>query len=139
MQEFHLPIIEQYLMCGDVQVEDSLAAGHRLLRLPVLPTALMVSNNKLMLGILQALEERGVQVPGQLSLLGFDDQIWNKYFSPRLTAVAQSTHQMGKQSFDLLLKIINRDQAQDGTERNIRLPAELRIRDSTAPPSSQWP
>lgn len=139
MQESHLPIIEQYLMCGDVQIEDSLAAGHRLLSLPVLPTALMVSNNKLMLGILQALDERGIRVPGQLSLLGFDDQIWNKYFSPRLTAVAQNTHQMGKRSFDLLLQIINRDENQNVTEKNIRLPAELRIRDSTAPPSSQWP
>jgi LacI family transcriptional regulator len=139
MQESHLPIIEQYLMCGDVQIEDSLAAGHRLLSLPVLPTALMVSNNKLMLGILQALDERGIKVPWQLSLLGFDDQIWNKYFSPRLTAVAQDTHQMGKQSFDLLLRIINRDETQNGTEKNIRLPAELRIRNSTAPPSSQWP
>ena len=99
----------------------------------------MVSNNKLMMGILQALDERGIQVPGQLSLLGFDDQIWNKYFSPRLTAVAQSTHEMGKRSFDLLLQIINRDEAQNRTEKNIRLPAELRIRDSTAPPSSLWP
>jgi LacI family transcriptional regulator len=137
MQESHLPIIEEYLMCGDVQIEDSLAAGHRLLSLPVLPTALMVSNNKLMLGILQALDERRIKVPGQLSLLGFDDQIWNKYFSPRLTSVAQSTHEMGKRSFDLLLQVINRQEVQNSTEKNIRLPAELRIRDSTAPPPNK--
>lgn len=135
MQESHFPIIEQYLMCGDVQIEDSLAAGHRLLSLPILPTALMVSNNKLMLGILQALDERGIQVPGQLSLLGFDDQIWNRYFSPSLTSVAQRTHEMGERSFDLLLQIINRQQGQTLTEKHIRLAAELRIRNSTAPPS----
>ncbi len=134
MQEFHLPIIEQYLMCGDVQIEDSLAAGHRLLSLPVLPTALMVSNNKLMLGILQALEETGIQVPQQLSILGFDDQIWNKYFSPRLTSVAQSTHDMGIRAFDLLLQIMNHQELQNPWEKHLRLPAELRIRDSTAPP-----
>jgi LacI family transcriptional regulator len=138
MQEGHLPIIEQYLMCGDVEIEDSLAAGHRLMDLPVLPTALMVSNNKLMLGILQALEERRIEVPSRLSLLGFDDQVWNRHVSPPLTAVAQATHEMGKRSFDLLLQIISDQEIPgSGIERNIRLPAELHIRDSTAPPRQE--
>jgi LacI family transcriptional regulator len=138
MQESHLPIIEQYLMCGDVEIGDSLAAGHRLMSLPVLPTALMVSNNKLLLGILQALEERRIEVPSRLSLLGFDDQVWNRHFNPPLTAVAQATHEMGKRSFDLLLQIISDQEIPDSAmERNIRLPAELRIRDSTAPPRQE--
>jgi LacI family transcriptional regulator len=134
MQESHLPILDEYLLCDDVQIENGVQAGHRLLSLPTPPTALMVSNNKLLLGILQALDEKHIRVPQQLSVLGFDDYIWNRYFSPSLTAIAQSTHAMGVQAFHLLLSIINRKPGEELPEKNIRLSTELRIRNSTAPP-----
>ena len=134
MQERHLPIRDEYLICGDVQVEDGLAAGHRLFALDEAPTAVMVSNNKLLLGVLQAVDERGIVIPRDLSVLGFDDYLWNRYFSPSLTAVAQFTHQMGKQSFELLLKAIEGKGESDLPSNHIRLATELRIRKSTAPP-----
>jgi len=134
MQESHFPILDECLISGGVQIEDGLAAGHRLLDLAVPPTALMVSNNTLMLGILQALEEKKVSVPQDLSVIGFDDYIWNRYFNPSLTSVAQSTHEMGRRSLELLLSIIKG--SKDGTrqETHIRLNTELRIRNSTFPP-----
>lgn len=132
MQEAHLPILNEYLVSGGVQTQDGLEAGHRLLSLPAPPTAIMVSNNQLLLGILQAVDEKKLSVPGQLSILGFDDYIWNRYFSPSLTAVAQHTHEMGRKSFDLLLQIIERRSEQDLHEKHLRLSAELRVRDSTA-------
>jgi LacI family transcriptional regulator len=134
MQESHLPILDEYLLCDDVQIENGVDAGHRLLSLPTPPTALMVSNNKLMLGILQALDEKNIRVPEQLSVIGFDDYIWNRYFSPSLTAVAQSTHEMGQQAFDLLIRIINRQPDDKQAVKNIRLSTELRVRNSTASP-----
>jgi LacI family transcriptional regulator len=134
MQESHLPILNEYLLCDDVQIENGVEAGRRLLSLASPPTALMVSNNKLMLGILQALDEKHIRVPEQLSVIGFDDYIWNRYFSPSLTAVAQSTHEMGQQAFDLLLGIIGRQPGSELPIKNIRLSTELRVRNSTAEP-----
>jgi LacI family transcriptional regulator len=134
MQESHVPILDEYMITGYVQNQDGLIAGHRLLDLPNPPSAIMVSNNKLLLGILEALEERKIFVPQQLSLLGLDDHIWNRYFSPSMTAIAQSTHEMGKQSFDLLLQIIDRRPGEELPHKHIRLATELRIRNSTAPP-----
>ena len=134
MQECHIPIRDEYLICGDVQIENGRVAGHRLLGLKTPPTAIMVSNNKLSLGVLEALDEKKVVVPEQLSIIGFDDYVWNKYFSPSLTAIAQSTHEMGKRSFQLLLQIINRRPGEELLEKHIRLAAELRVRNSTAPP-----
>ena len=131
MQECHVPVRDEYLICGEVQIEDGLDAGRSLLRLPRRPTAIMVSNNKLSLGVLQALDEGKIVVPAEVSVLGFDDNIWNRYFSPSLTAVAQTTYEMGKRSFELLIQIINR---QELPQKHIRLEAELRIRNSTAPP-----
>jgi LacI family transcriptional regulator, galactose operon repressor len=79
-------------------------------------------------------------VPQQISLLGFDDYIWNRYFSPSITAVAQSTFEMGKRSFELLQQIMNRKKGEDLPEKHIRLAAELRVRNSSArPPKSARP
>lgn len=134
MQECHVPIRDEYLISGDVQIEDGRLAGHRLLELHPPPTAILASNNKLSLGVLEALDEKKIAVPGQLSVIGFDDYAWNRYFSPSLTAIAQSTHEMGKRSFHLLLQIINRRQGEELSEKHIRIATELRVRNSTAPP-----
>ncbi len=132
MQESGLPVIDRYLVCGGVQVEDGLSAGHRIIDLLEAPTALMVSNNKLLLGILQAIDQRNITVPEQLSLLGFDDYLWNRYFSPTLTAVAQSTHEIGSRAFRLLLEMIEGQSPAELIHKDVRLPAELKVRRSTA-------
>jgi LacI family transcriptional regulator len=134
MQESHLPILDEYLVSGDLQIEDSLRTCRQLLDLPNPPTAIMVGNNKLLLGVLAGLEERAIRVPQQISILGFDDYLWNRYFSPSLTAVAQSTFEMGKLACELLLHSIKSDQEHETASRRICLPTELRIRNSTAPP-----
>jgi LacI family transcriptional regulator len=136
MQESHIPIRDEYLICGDVQIENGRLAGHQLLDLQTPPTAIMASNNKLSLGVIEALDEKKVLVPHQLSVIGFDDYVWNKYFSPSLTAIAQSTHEMGRRSFQVLFQIINRREGEQLLEEHIRIATELRIRDSTAPPPS---
>jgi LacI family transcriptional regulator len=122
---------------GDVQIENGLDAGRQLLSLSTLPTAIIANNNKLLLGVLQALEEGRIQVPGQLSVVGFDDYIWNRHFNPSLTAIAQPTHEMGRRAFELLLTIINRLPGEELAERNVRLAAELRVRNSTSAPPTE--
>jgi LacI family transcriptional regulator len=135
MQESHLPILDEYLIAGDLQIEDSLRTCRQLLDLPNPPTAIMVGNNKLLLGVLAGLEERAIRVPHQISILGFDDYLWNRYFSPSLTAVAQSTFEMGKRACELLLHSIENNQEHEtSAARRICLPTELRVRNSTAPP-----
>jgi|HubBroStandDraft_5_1064220.scaffolds.fasta_scaffold03967_3 LacI family transcriptional regulator len=133
MQESHLPILDEYLISGNVQVEDGLAAGRRLLDLPNPPTAILASNNKLLLGVLQAVDERKISIPDQLSVLGFDDYLWNNHFNPTLTAVAQPTHEIGRKSFELLLKLILQPAEEKTSPVHVRIPAELRVRNSTAP------
>jgi DNA-binding LacI/PurR family transcriptional regulator len=134
MQEFHLPIRNEYMIHGDVQIEDGLSACEHLFALPVPPTAIIAGNNKLLLGVLQELERREIRVPEQISVLGFDDHLWNRYFNPSLTAISQATHEIGKRAFELLFQAMNGEQSTDSSARHIRLPTELRIRNSTAPP-----
>jgi DNA-binding LacI/PurR family transcriptional regulator len=136
MQENHLPIFDEHLICGDAHVEDGLAAGHRLLDLSSPPTAIMATTYKLLLGLLQAADERGVVIPNELSVLGFDDYLWNRHFNPTLTAVAQTTHEMGKRSFELLRQLIQNPTEETTKPMHVLLPAELRVRKSTAAPST---
>jgi LacI family transcriptional regulator len=88
---------------------------------------------------LQALDENKIHVPQQISLLGFDDYIWNRYFSPSITAVAQSTYEMGKRAFELLQEIMGRKKGEELSEKHIRLITELRLRNSTARPPEAAP
>jgi LacI family transcriptional regulator len=134
MQEAHLPILDEYLILGNVQVEDGLKAGYQLVDLPLPPTAIIASNNKLLLGVLQVLEERNILIPNDLSIIGIDDYLWNFHFNPRLTAVAQLTHQIGRKSFDMLVQLITQPLERQTPPILLRIPAELRIRNSTAPP-----
>jgi LacI family transcriptional regulator, galactose operon repressor len=134
MQELHLPIRDEYMVQGDVQIEDGLCACDHLFTLPIPPTAIIAGNNKLLLGVLQELERRAIAIPKQVSVLGFDDYLWNRYFNPSLTAVSQSSHEIGKCSFELLLQAMKGEQSNDPRKTQIRLPTELRIRNSTAPP-----
>ena len=132
MQEAHLPILDEYLIAGNVQVEDGVGAGRRLLGLSTPPTAILASNNKLLLGVLQAVEEKNLSIPKDLSVLGFDDYLWNTHFSPGLTAVAQLTGEMGKRSFELLQQLIQNTSSEDAAPRHVLISAELRIRNSTS-------
>jgi LacI family transcriptional regulator len=134
MQESHLPIRDEYLACGELQIQNGIEATQRLLKLTAPPTAIMVSNNKLLLGVLQSLDENRIPVPQQVSILGFDDFIWNRYFSPSITSIAQSTYEMGRRSFELLLQIMHRKKGDRLPEKHIRLAVELRLRNSTGPP-----
>ena len=134
MQEFHLPIRNEYMVHGDVQIEDGLSACEHLFALPVPPTAIIAGNNKLLLGVLQELERRQISVPERVSVLGFDDHLWNRYFNPSLTAVSQATHEIGKRAFELLFQAMKGEQSTDPCQKQIRLPTELRIRNSTARP-----
>jgi LacI family transcriptional regulator len=132
MQEANLPIRDEYLVQGDVQIESGVDAARQLLRLEARPSAVIASNSKLLLGLLQVFDEEKVKVPQQISVVGFDDYAWNKYLSPSITTVAQPTFEMGRQAFGLLLQLMNRDEMTESTSRHLRLGAELRVRHSTA-------
>ena len=102
-------------------------ATRRLLDLDAPPTALISANNAMTIGVLEALQGRGLKVPGDLALVAFDDFEWAEFFSPRLTVIAQPVAELGEQAVALLLSRL-----EDPTlePRTIRLPATFVHRDS---------
>ena len=142
MQEAHLPIQSEFLKEGDLEIEGGYVTGKQLLLLETPPTAIIASNNNLLLGLLRAIAELDVQCPKALSVVGFDDYAWNAHFTPRITTVVQQTERMGEMAFTMLLSKMGQgnEPKPSAAEMTVRLPAHLMVRDSTAPPrtSRSW-
>jgi DNA-binding LacI/PurR family transcriptional regulator len=82
------------------------------------------------LGALRVIRSRGLRVPEDISLAGFDDLFLAQYTEPALTTVRQPKHQMGRLAMETLLTIL-----QGSTSaHHIQVPGELVVRQSTAPP-----
>jgi LacI family transcriptional regulator len=134
MQERHLAVRDEYLKLGDQTIETGYQAGLDLLRLPEPPSAVIASNNRMLLGLMRSVNELHVRCPEDVSIIGFDDFPWTQHLTPPLTVLSQPTHQIGREAMRLLLMKIR---AADGPERqnqSIRLKAELRLRASTTAP-----
>jgi DNA-binding LacI/PurR family transcriptional regulator len=135
MQARGLPIREEYVREGDLQVETGRRLGIELLNLNPRPTAIISSSNKMLLGLMGAVAELGIPCPADVSMVGFDDSVWTEHFTPRLTVIAQPAYEIGKAAFAMLLSRMQPKEGEAGEEPGLKLfPAELRVRSSTAPP-----
>jgi DNA-binding LacI/PurR family transcriptional regulator len=111
---------------------DGYAAGRDLAEAIVAgegPTAVFAGNDQLALGLLRALWERGVRVPDDVSVVGFDDVDGSAYFVPPLTTVRQPFAELGRRAVAMLLAALA------GEPVSVqRIEPELVVRSSTAPP-----
>jgi DNA-binding LacI/PurR family transcriptional regulator len=94
-------------------------------------TAVFAANDQMALGILGALHERGRDVPGQISLVGFDDMAESSRFWPPLTTVHQQFDEVGRHSVDLLVRTIEQGVREVA---NVLVPTWLVVRASTGAP-----
>lgn len=118
------------VILGDWSAQAGYDAGHVLAGLPDV-TAVFAANDNTALGLLRALSEHGRSVPGDISVVGFDDIAEAGFFTPPLTSVRQDFSEMGRRTVELLLR-----QIETGARsiEHITLPPELILRESTAPP-----
>ncbi|MFE5191243.1 LacI family DNA-binding transcriptional regulator [Streptomyces sp. NPDC056628] len=110
---------EGLVVHGDSESPGAEVATAALLALPSPPTALVTANNAMTIGTLRALRGHGLSVPGDIALCCFDDFPWADLFSPRLTAIAQPSRDIGAEAVRVLL---DRLAAPDGPARTLRLP-----------------
>jgi LacI family transcriptional regulator len=94
-------------------------------------TAVLAGNDLLALGCIDALRDAGLDCPGDVSVVGFNDMDWSARFSPPLTTVRVPHQRLGMAAADLLLERLGDPQAE---VRHVVLPVELVVRGSTAPP-----
>lgn len=107
-------------------------AGERLLGLRRPPTAVFCANDLLALGVLQVMVARGLSVPGDLSIVGYDDIEFASAAAVPLSSVRQPRHLLGRTAAELLLA--EADATGPHTHRQVRFSPELVVRASSGPP-----
>ncbi|MFD8221824.1 LacI family DNA-binding transcriptional regulator [Streptomyces sp. NPDC059697] len=114
---------------GDWTARSGYEQGKRLVRRENV-TAVFAANDQMALGVLLALREAGLDVPGDVSLVGFDDIPEAAYFWPPLTTVRQDFDEAGRLALDLLVDQIEGAGGRDGLTV---VQPELVVRGSTGP------
>jgi len=118
---------------GDFQHEGGFVCGGELLDLPDPPSAIFAGSDQQAFGLYEAARQRGLRVPQDLSVVGFDDLPVARWVSPPLTTVRQPLAEMGRAAAQVLDDLI------DGVPlrmNRVELSTELIVRESTAPPRS---
>jgi LacI family transcriptional regulator len=121
---------DEYVAYGDFYFDSGQAAATRLLTCDEPPTAIVAASDMMAIGAYKAARERGVRVPEELSIVGFDDMQLAGHVQPPLTTVAQDKAGLGVAAARALLRQIS---GADATE-HVTLPIELIERSSTAAP-----
>jgi LacI family transcriptional regulator len=116
---------------SDFSIESGEAAAAALLDLPERPTAIFGFNDNVAIGALRAAEARGLTVPDDLSVVGFDDSEQSGLVTPALTTVRQPLAEMGRMAVSLLLRLLDHQRVE---AMNIELATRLVVRESTAAP-----
>ncbi|MFE1176295.1 LacI family DNA-binding transcriptional regulator [Streptomyces sp. NPDC058773] len=122
-----LPFEPGLLAGGNSEAAGAQAATRQLLAAAKPPTALVTANNAMTIGALRALRELGREVPRDTALACFDDFSWADLFTPRLTAIAQPSKEIGAAAVRLLLE---RLEEPDRPPRTLRLPCAFAHRTS---------
>jgi DNA-binding LacI/PurR family transcriptional regulator len=118
------------VLVGDAQPESGMFAMEQLLSLPEPPTAVFCYDDLTALGALRAIHLRGLRVPADISIVGFDDLLVASYTEPPLTTIRQPNRAMGRLAAETLFNLLAGKRPPDTQ----RLPTELIVRESTAPP-----
>jgi len=118
------------VMTGDFSIESGAAGAERLLGRREPPTAIFCFNDEMAMGAIETAKRRGLRVPLDLSIVGFDDIRFARCIDPPLTTIAQPMRAIGEGTVGLLLEILHDD---TDAPRSITLPHTLMIRSTTAP------
>jgi len=131
LQQHQLPVTKAYLRFSNAKQQGGYTSAMDLLKKQPGITALFVANNLMTLGALDAIRERGLKIPEDISIISFDDMAWAKLLQPPLSAVAQPTYELGKRAAELLLERLHQ---RDRPFVHERLKTTVVIRGSTSEP-----
>jgi DNA-binding LacI/PurR family transcriptional regulator len=123
--------LEPHAVEAGVRVEDGRAAAERLLDEVPEITAIIPASNFITAGAMQVLKARGIAIPGDISVLAFDDPMWVNFVDPPLTTLAQPVREMAMSAIDLL---VDRISDPDRPSRRVVLDFHMRVRESCGPP-----
>jgi LacI family transcriptional regulator len=134
LEAARLEVPRAYVRSGGSHYEDGVSGGSALLDLAERPTAVFAVTDELAAGVIEAARVRGLRVPQDLSVVGFDDTEVARLLSPPLTTVRQPLREMGSVALRTALRLAAGETLDS---HHVELATQLVVRSSTAPPGPQ--
>jgi len=128
-----LPARAEWVIRGDFSLESGHHAAELILAMEERPTAVFCAADMVAFGLIAGLQEGGLSVPGDISVIGFDDIDMSEYYVPSLTTIRQDRHRLGREAAEALLVRLGPGAAGSASSRTV-VDLELVARNSTAPP-----
>jgi LacI family transcriptional regulator len=130
LKEIRLSVRPEYMVQGDHTMEGGMAVAGPLLHSNRPPTAIICSNDMTAIGVMRKARELGLQIPRDLSLIGFDDIRLARYVIPSLTTVQMPQDKLARLAFEALVADVQRKLPQTKGSEYV-LQTSLVVRDST--------
>ena len=127
MMQHDIAIEPNLIQEGDFSFESGFNLMTKLLALTEPPTAVFASSDEMAIGAIKAIKAKGLKVPDDISIVGFDDIKFASIFEPALTTVSQPMFEIGQKAMELLIKLMNGSEIE---RRQYILEDQLVIRDS---------
>jgi len=127
-EDYSMEVDPRLIKHGNYQIDSGYKLTNELLDMEPRPTAIYVTNYEMTLGAIMAINERGVSIPDELSIIGFDNIQMAKIVKPPLSIVVQPMQQIGETAANILLKRLKGDMS--NYPSMFRLKTEVLIRDS---------
>jgi LacI family transcriptional regulator len=128
LKEHGIPIREEFMVQRSSSVECGYQAMERLLKLDHYPSAVFCVSDEIAIGALDCALDRGLKVPEDISLIGFDDIDLSQVVRPKLTTIHQPINEIGKEAAKLLIDIIQKRGKPAVKNENCELASELQLR-----------
>lgn len=128
IEEAKIPFNEDYVVVGDYTYDSGIEAMENFLSLDERPTAIFAGTDEMALGIIHGAQDRGIHVPNDIEVVGFDNTRLAAMVRPTLTTVVQPMYDIGAVSMRLLTKYMNKE---DVSDEVVVLPHRIEFRQST--------
>ena len=107
LNKYRIPLDESLISVGDINIEDGHERTKQMLEKDLNFTAIFVYNDMMAFGAMQAIKEKGLRIPEDIGLVGYDDIPFSSLISPALTTIRLKKQELGIESVKLLLSRIN--------------------------------
>lgn len=107
LQAYNMKVDPELIYQGNVSIEAGRKGIHQLLKRPLPPDAVFAVEDFTALGAIKELKDNGIKIPEEFGVIGFANEAFGEHITPTLSTIDQQTVQMGKESFSLLIQMIN--------------------------------
>ncbi|UOQ45422.1 LacI family DNA-binding transcriptional regulator [Halobacillus salinarum] len=119
-----------YIRTGDWKIDSGYEMTKELFTHPDPPTAIVALNDLMAAGAIKAIQEMGMSVPEDVSVIGFDNREFTAFYSPSITTMAIPLHEMGEKAMDVLFQFIHKTGSSEQPNGNVQLSCTLVKRES---------